>query len=65
MNGIDVSADPAPHGDVSRTNRGEQLEVWIEQTKASDVGQRRRFAAGLEKDLAAVQAGLTEIWSNG
>ena len=25
----------------------------------------RRFAAGLEKDLAAVRAGLTEKWSNG
>ncbi len=25
----------------------------------------RRFAKGLEKDLSAVHAGLTESWSNG
>ena len=44
---------------------GEQLEAWIEQAKDSEFGRVRRFATGLEKDLAAVQAGLTEIWSNG
>ncbi len=25
----------------------------------------KKFAAGLEKDLSAVRAGLTEPWSNG
>ncbi len=44
---------------------GEQLETWIVQAKESKFGRLRRFAMGLEKDLAAVQAGLTEVWSNG
>lgn len=51
--------------EMVRERTGEHLEAWIEQTKASDIGRLRRFASGLEKDLAAVQAGLTEIWSNG
>ena len=44
---------------------GELLPKWVEQAQASDVDRLRRFARGLEKGLAAVQAGLTEIWSNG
>jgi transposase len=51
--------------EMVRERTGWQLPEWIEQTQASDVDRMRRFARGLEKDLAAVQAGLTEIWSNG
>jgi transposase len=48
-----------------RERTGEQLEAWIEQAKTSEIGRLSRFAGGLEKDRAAVQAGLTEEWSNG
>ena len=48
-----------------RERTGEELETWIAQAKESDFDRLRRFAMGLEKDLAAVQAGLTEVWSNG
>jgi transposase len=50
---------------MMREQTGEQLKQWIEQAKGSGIGKFRRFAVGLEKDQAAVQAGLTEVWSNG
>jgi transposase len=51
--------------EMVRERTGEHVLEWIEQAKESDFGRLRRFAMGLEKDLAAVQAGLTEVWSNG
>lgn len=52
---------------IEKYHTAEQLEQ-LERRK-QDVGEERiqvrRFAVGLKKDLAAVEAGLTEPWSNG
>ena len=48
-----------------RARQGERLDGWIEQAKASGIDELQRFAAGLLLDHAAVQAGLTLVWSNG
>jgi transposase len=50
---------------VLRNRRGERLDDWIEHAKDSGIDELRRFAIGLCGDHAAVQAGLTLIWSNG
>jgi transposase len=43
----------------------EKLNEWLEEARCCEVLGIRRFAKGLEKDLSAVVAGLTESWSNG
>jgi transposase len=48
-----------------RNRQGERLDGWIEQAKDSGIDELRRFATGLGGDHAAVQAGLTLVWSNG
>jgi transposase len=48
-----------------RGRQGERLDAWIEQARESGIDELRRFAVGLQSDHAAVQAGLTHIWSNG
>ena len=50
---------------MARERQGVQLESWIAAAMGSAIPDLRRFAAGLRLDLAAVQAGLTEEWSNG
>ncbi len=48
-----------------RKLEGEKLDEWLKKADASEVALMQRFAKGLEKDLLAVRAGLTESWSNG
>ncbi len=48
-----------------RDLEGEKLDGWLAEARASEAGAMKKFAAGLEKDLSAVRAGLTEPWSNG
>jgi transposase len=48
-----------------REHAGEELDSWIASAMASGVPDVRRYACGLLKDKAAVQAGLTLCWSNG
>lgn len=48
-----------------RNLEGEKLDGWLEEAASSAAPAMRRFASGLEKDLAAVRAGLTGTWSNG
>jgi len=48
-----------------RERAGADLESWMTTTTASSIAELRRFACGLGKDKAAVQAGLTLCWSNG
>ena len=48
-----------------RDRPGERLDDWIEQARESGIDELRRFATGLVADHAAVQAGLTLVWSNG
>ena len=44
---------------------GEKLGGWLEEAAGCEASVMKKFAAGLEKDLDAVRAGLTEEWSNG
>ena len=48
-----------------RERRGEDLAAWRTQVAQSDFDPLVRFAAGLQDDLVAIQAGLTLPWSNG
>ena len=48
-----------------RNLKGEKLGGWLEEAAGCEATAMQRFAAGLEKDLEAVRAGLTEPWSNG
>jgi len=42
-----------------------QLDDWMVKVAASQLVDLQSFAAGLERDKAAVRAGLEENWSNG
>jgi transposase len=48
-----------------RTRKGEHLETWLEQVSSSHIPELLRFAAGVERDKAAVQAALQLPYSNG
>jgi transposase len=48
-----------------RTRQGTQLDPWLSKVEASAIPELQRFANGLERDKAAVLAGLTLIHSNG
>jgi transposase len=48
-----------------REHDGAALEPWLTEAVDSGVPELQRFAAGLRRDRAAVDAGLTETWSNG
>ena len=48
-----------------RSLQGEKLDEWLEEAAGCQAPVMRKFATGLEKDLAAVRAGLKEEWSNG
>ena len=41
------------------------LASWLTEAEESTVPELQRFAAGLRRDRAAVEAALTEAWSNG
>nr|WP_225634599.1 transposase [Streptomyces solaniscabiei] len=45
--------------------RGERLPEWIAAVRADDLPSLHTFINGLERDLAAVTAGLTMPWSSG
>ncbi|MFG2045795.1 transposase, partial [Dactylosporangium sp. NPDC048998] len=51
--------------DMMRKLRGARLPQWIAAVLASDLVQLHSFAKGLQRDLAAVTAGLTLPWSSG
>ena len=48
-----------------RARQGTQLDSWLSKVEASAIPELQRFANGLERDKAAVLAGLTLIHSNG
>lgn len=48
-----------------RERRGQSLDAWLTRVADVECAPLRRFANGLRRDLDAVQAGLTEPWSNG
>jgi transposase len=41
------------------------LADWLKEAEASEIGELRSFAASIQQDQAAVQAAITEPWSNG
>ncbi|GHO57704.1 transposase [Ktedonobacter robiniae] len=48
-----------------RTRTGEHLDAWLEKVRASQISELQRFVASIERDKAAVVAGLTLSHSNG
>ncbi len=48
-----------------RTRTGEQLDTWLERVKTSKIRELQGFVAGIERDKAAVGAGLTLPQNNG
>ena len=48
-----------------RTRTGEQLGDWLEKVRASQIRELQGFVAGIERDKAAVVAGLTLPQNNG
>jgi transposase len=50
---------------IVRTRRGEHLDSWMSIVRACHIRELNSFVAGLERDKAAVLAGLTLPYSNG
>jgi transposase len=48
-----------------RTRTGEQLDTWLENVRASQIREFQSFVLGIERDKAAVVAGLTLPQNNG
>lgn len=48
-----------------RQRTPEGLNAWLSACTASNLAELRTFAAGVQHDHAAIQAALTEPWSNG
>jgi transposase len=48
-----------------RTRTGEQLDAWLENARACQIRELQGFVAGVERDKAAVVAGLTLAQNNG
>jgi transposase len=48
-----------------RHRAGRALPAWLNAVHNSGIPELKRFAVSLNKDFAAVQAGLTESWSQG
>ena len=48
-----------------RTQKGAHLETWLEPVRASHIPELLRFAKGIERDKAAVQAALLLPSRNG
>ena len=51
--------------DLVRKKSTETLSDWLERGEASPDPDLRRFAEGIRRDEASVQAAVTERWSNG
>ena len=42
-----------------------QLQAWMKSAEESGIQEFKRFANGIQQDLKAVEAALTQPWSNG
>ena len=51
--------------DMARQLQGDHLDQWLDNVQTTGVPELRAFAAGVQKDYAAVKAGLTLAYSNG
>jgi transposase len=52
-------------GQMARLRQGERLDEWLKKGETSAITELQTFAAGIQRDKAAVQAGLTVSYSNG
>jgi transposase len=50
---------------MARERTGHRFDTWLARATASEITELDRFARGLTDDRAAVEAGLTQEWSNG
>lgn len=48
-----------------RQRQGQRLDGWLQEATKSGLPELRQFAAGIQRDKAAVQAGLTLSYRNG
>jgi transposase len=48
-----------------RTRTGEQLDIWLEKVRASQIRELQSFVLGIERDKTAAVAGLTLPQNNG
>lgn len=48
-----------------RQRKGERLDAWLEKVKNSQIGELSRMVNSIERDKAAVVAGLTLSQNNG
>ena len=48
-----------------RQREGERLDAWLEKAKISQIGEFSRIVKSIERDKAAVQAGMTVPQNNG
>ncbi|MFE0422080.1 transposase [Streptomyces sp. NPDC058953] len=55
----------ARSGRCSPQLQGDQLPQWTKSVRADDLPSLHALVNGLERDLAAVTAGLTLAWSSG
>ena len=51
--------------DLVRRRKAEQLANWVELALASRVAEMASFARGIQRDFAAVYAGMELEWSQG
>ena len=51
--------------DILHTRSGEKLNDWLSSVKASQIRELQSFVLGIERDKAAVVAGLTLPYNNG
>jgi len=50
---------------MARERTGQGFDAWLTRATASEITELDRFARGLNDDRAAVEAGLSQEWSNG
>lgn len=48
-----------------RHRRGRAFDAWLTRMQRCSIVECRRFAASIQKDRGAVEAGLTEVWNQG
>ena len=51
--------------DLFRNRDGDGLDAWLKASDASGISELKGFAAGIQRDHAAVMAGISQTWSNG
>jgi transposase len=67
MDGTLAQARELTHGflDLIRHHSGEGLDAWLKDVRASTVREFLTFARSIERDKAAIVAGLTLAYSTG